>query len=276
MARRTVAAAAVLLATTAGCFRNATSAEQADSLACTLSPADRARAVSPAIAARTALLIAGPGLALSTADGDARGPRFALRTRAGSPLTAGSAAVVDRRGYLVTAGHLIGADPVLVIGSDAAGRPVVRPARLVYRGDDAFDFAVLHVAGPLPAAFDWLPNDAVTLGTVLVGTGTRVSESDTPTVRLELEPYAGRLTEIHTVGGPDVAHTELVGTMPVHHGDSGGPQYTVDGRLVGVLSAGTRLLNGDRQSLAVRPDLAWLRRLIDDDQRTLATAAGTP
>ncbi len=265
-------AMAVGLLICAGCYHDATPAEMAASIRQTLPAGERQRSLTTAVTRGTALLITAPGLAAVHPGAGQAG--FDLHAEPGKGATCGCAVAVDRRGYLATAAHLVGPDPILLVMIGDGGRATLRPARVVYRGDADFDFALLNVPGPLATAFTWSPTDALGVGTVLVAAGPNLS-AVAGTARFQIEAAAGRLVEVTQATPTDACpgYRKVFGSLPTHHGDSGGPLFTLDGRLVAIHSAGrSPWLGDDWRSLAIRPDDAWLRGVIENDQRTLELA----
>ena len=271
--RRWAVACAIGIASAGGggCWQDATSAQQRASVRQALTPTERAAVAG--VARWAVVVVSAPGLAVADGGG-VSGRTFALRCRPGADVTCGCAAVVDDRGYLATAAHVVGADPILVI-SQVGGRVTVRPARVVYRGDESFDFALLHVVpAALPPAFPWAADGRLAVGTTLVAVGTQVVDA-AATVAFRLEPFAGRVLKVGREPGPDGPFTGILGTLPGHHGDSGGPQFTVNGELAGITTAGGYGPFGQGwRSYAVRPDLPWLRRAIEADQQLLTATVG--
>lgn len=206
----------------------------------------------------------------------------------------GSATAIDRRGYFLTAAHCVGNEVVrLVVGRDAHHRFVV-PARVVWRGDltqGGPDLALLRTAWPIPHAFEWAPE--VTVGQPVLVCGPDYEEGVERTFQLDC--LAGRVKATGRRGGAGngkdggapggrVAASarpppmeggpgeveEFRHDAPVHHGDSGGPVVGLDGRLIGINFATVRLVFLPSIAMRVgvnasRPDLAWLRSLIEAD-----------
>ena len=258
-----------LAAAAGGCYRGATVAEKRASLAAYAGghPATRPRAGDV-----TGLLVSAPGLADVGSTYDPVRHRLAVHMvmRPGAAGAFGCAVAIDRRGYFATAAHLVGGDPILVVCDDGHGglRPV--PARVVYRGAGDFDFAVLHVAVGLGRAMAW--SDGVRVGEDVLGLGPTPGATDAfPPVGFQA--FAGRVDGAECVDGPDGRYERITGSLPTHEGDSGGPLYTPAGTLLGIdYRGGTGVLSGEPFEAAVRPDLPWLGRVIERDQRTLATA----
>ena len=258
----------VFLSACGGCLHEGTSAERAASVREALTEADRARALGPATTRGTGFLLTAPGLVVTVDRNDVETENSTGHTWIGCSV------VLGRDGYLATAAHLVGNGPIVILTQDGS-QFTARPARVVFRGNADFDFALLHVTGSLSDAFEWAPADTLGVGTPLVGVGAH-PKTDSPTRALWLDAYAGRLSWVERRTSSAGAYTEIGGTLPARSGDSGGPWLTADGRLVGVLSRRSALgFTSDGRSQAIRPDLGWLRRTINADRRA-HTATSRP
>ena len=253
----------------------ATSAEQNASIVRTFAPADQATASMLVFFAD--VIVSGPGLS-TLGPGSVGKFDFPLRHTPGTNLAWASAVQVDRRGYFATAAHAVGPDPILVRSPipDGGG---VRPGRVVYRGTGTFDFAILYAPGPELPEIGWVSTRSLVVGTPLVGAGMG-SPSDVPHPGFQVQAYAGRLVAVDPQTGPDGPYLRLLGTLPGHHGDSGGPQFTFpavgqERGLAGITVGALWTDGAGWQAYAIRPDLDWLRRVIDNDQRMLAAVGPT-
>ena len=196
--------------------------------------------------------------------------KLALRTSKHFKLS--SACAIDRRGYLITAAHCLQKERVLV-GIPQDGGTAIVEARVVFKGDpfvNHSDFAVLKVDRPLQKVFAWSPllppgSPAVSIG------GTKITKPG--------GWGKGSFFSLVFMGGPLVKITEvakgrdrwqlLTHEVPLGKGNSGGPLVATDGRLLGVNIEGIKLPPTERtfKGRAVRPDLAWLKRIIEQDAR---------
>ncbi len=160
---------------------------------------------------------------------------------------------IDRRGYYLTAAHAVGNDPMWIECGD-----VVRPARVVFRGDECFDLAILAVDRPIPDAFRWTDSDRPAVGSTLLEPGP----IDAASGQLAMQLFAGRVVDVTDDTGPDGPYRRVTSTLPARRGDSGGPVMTTDGDLVGIFVLFNPLTG---RSVCLRPDPAWVRNLVDRD-----------
>jgi S1-C subfamily serine protease len=217
---------------------------------------------------RSALVFEGDQLSFSTNPRNVgtNSPFFRVN---GTILGIGSATAIDRRGYFLTAAHCVQKGPFLLVFFDK-GQTQARPARVVWRGDESKkqpDLALLQVPFPLQNVFEWTPT--LTNGESIVATGINVSSG-----RLDIgQCMAGKILSLDAGSETVLPHYICIShDAPLHPGDSGGPLASTDGRLVGInsdavlgrprwLSFSVETLSSD----AERPDLEWLRQLIEQD-----------
>jgi S1-C subfamily serine protease len=181
----------------------------------------------------------------------------------------GSAAAIDRRGYFLTAAHCAGKETCLLLFRDK-GQLVAQTAQVVWRGDESKkqpDLALLRVPLPLQDVFEWTA--AFTNGERIVAAGINVLSNSV----IKSQCMAGKILKLDTHSETVVPHyIGISHDAPLRAGDSGGPLVSTDGRLVGInadavigrprwLSFSVETLSGD----AERPDLDWLRQLIEQD-----------
>lgn len=187
----------------------------------------------------------------------------------GTVFGIGLAAAIDRQGYFLTAAHCVQKGPFLLLFFDK-GQLQARPARVVWRGDESKkqpDLALLRVPFPLHDVFEWAP--AFTNGERIVAAGINVISNHV----IKSQCMAGKILRLDTGSATVLPHYICVSHYaPLHSGDSGGPLVSTDGRLVGInsdavigrprwLSFSVETLSSD----AERPDLEWLRQLIQQD-----------
>lgn len=261
---RHLAAYSVLVLLLAGCFHApTTSTERSASFAPFVEERIDGRPLRDFIADRTALLVGGMSTdalcshafaSLSTAIKSVHG-RYAL----------GTATAVDARGYLLTAAHCVEWQPLHALYLDA-GHVRVAPVRIVWRGDatrEGCDMALLAIDRPLPAHFAWA--DEIKTGNVVVGAGP---DYDAPAFGLGF--FSGTAVKLEPNSTRPPAGATIFHTGPVHLGDSGGPLATTNGELLAINVGDIHELNlllfsYQRASRAHRPDLPWLRDLVDRD-----------
>ena len=187
-------------------------------------------------------------------------------------MFAGTAAAIDRRGYYLTAAHVISTTPVAVVTHD--GRML--EARVVWRGDPAVaDIALLRVPTRVDHVFEWAPG--MTSGEQVIGGGpTRSLSGEWVGLSMQLETYGGSVRRIFQDRAAPVELT-IRSSTPLLSGDSGGPLVNANGQLLGITARSDltvhlfevwKLGRKDYVGEAERPDLVWLRTLIADDART--------
>lgn len=216
------------------------------------------------VARRTAVLVGGmppevaaevPISSLATAMAALHG-RFAI----------GSATLIDRRGYLLTAAHCLVWQPLHVLFLDGPNVRLER-ARVVWHGDaqrEGTDLALLAVDTTIPAAFAWAP-EIPERGSV-IGVGPKHERRGAH----GLSFFSGEIVRVDRQVESVPPSATVFHSSPVRVGDSGGPLVTVEGRLIGVNVGDTQELNLFRlryhkAARAHRPDLAWLQERIERD-----------
>ena len=184
----------------------------------------------------------------------------------------GTAAAIDRRGYYLTAAHVISTTPVSVMTHD--GRML--EARVVWRGDPAVaDIALLRVPTTVDPVFEWA--SGITSGEQVIGGGPTRSHvsGEWVGVSMQLETYGGSVRRIFQDRAAPVELT-IRSSTPLLSGDSGGPLVNANGQLLGITAESDltvhlfevwKLGRKDYVGEAERPDLVWLRTLIADDAR---------
>jgi len=192
----------------------------------------------------------------------------------------GSLTAIDRRGYFLTAAHVFDPDlPAHALYWDGEDFNL-HPVRLVWLGDVTpgnIDLAVLAVTEPLNHALDWA--EVPEMGERVLGLGPTSFDpnSATETVRINLDPavFAGTFTE--AIANETTPPSWTVNhTAPTRQGDSGGPLLDSAGRLIGIETgveltvkpyAPWTLWEPIITRKALRPDVDWLRGVIDEDYR---------
>src|ERR1041385_81461 len=180
----------------------------------------------------------------------------------------GMAVPIDRRGYFLTAAHCLGKGRFwLVYAQDDKVR--VEPARIGWRGsgeEGELDLAILGVSRSVSQTFEWAAE--FTNGSAVVDLGWNVDSR-----QLKPQWMAGKVLEVSEAWTKDsLDYTVVTHNSPLRPGDSGGPLALSDGRLLGInvsvdLDFQWSHLSFEKfkHSVAHRPDLAWMRKVIDAD-----------
>lgn len=180
-------------------------------------------------------------------------------------LHQGLAVAVAADGYLLTAGHVLGArNYVLASFADGAD---VRPARVVYRRDSAIhgDVALLKVEGRFP--------EPVAMGEARIGDRVFAVVCDGDEAVGGTLGFISGIVQRKRVDRGDRANgpVRLIDTdLPVRKGDSGGPVFSAAGQLVGV-TTGFRyewylFFSRYYSGIAFVPDRATIESLIAADR----------
>ena len=184
----------------------------------------------------------------------------------------GTATAIDKRGYFLTAAHCVNKNQVVWLVFLQNGQPQAERARVVWRGDKKKrepDLAILCVSHPLGQTFQWAME--FTNGSPVVDLGLSIQG---PSHHLKTQPtcVAGRISKVSEVLSANSLNYIVVShSSPLRPGDSGGPLVLSDGRLLGINVSvdyhfqWRRLSYEPQHSTAYRPDLAWLRKIIERD-----------
>jgi hypothetical protein len=183
----------------------------------------------------------------------------------------GTAAAIDHRGYFLTAAHCLEKGHFWLAFLNGNQMQVL-PARVVWKGNGSKtqpDLAVLHVALTLTNVFDW--SDACAPGDKVVAVGTSMEIPQTSKPMLKTQCMGGKA--LRTQDDPKTIPTSTLVShdVPVRPGDSGGPLAALDGRLIGInieveLGFQYKHLSFEPEhAVAVRPDLEWLHKTIEQD-----------
>jgi len=142
------------------------------------------------------------------------------------PSSLGSGFVVDPDGYIVTNNHVIAdADEITVRFHD----DTTRSAEIVGR-DDKTDLALLKVETeePLPAA-EWGDSKSVRIGDWVIAIGNPFGLGGTVTAGI----VSARSRDINAGPYDDFLQTDA----SINRGNSGGPMFNTDGKVIGVNTA---------------------------------------
>jgi len=192
----------------------------------------------------------------------------------------GTATPIDQRGYFLTAAHCVEKGHVwLAFLRDT--RLEVERARIVWRGDEKKggpDLAILCVPQPLTWTFQWAAE--FTNGSPVVDVGLNWDDHSHD---FELQCMAGRVLKVsEALKAESSDYRVITHSSPLHSGDSGGPVLLPDGRLLGINIGGRRVIRLPQFSIEVkcseahRPDLAWLRKVIDADAASFPREISSP
>ncbi|HUB24483.1 MAG TPA: serine protease [Tepidisphaeraceae bacterium] len=255
--RRRINLLCLLALLAAGCAHIATREEKADSFKPYVQDRLDGQSLRDYMALRTAFVVAGAkpqaievhpdGMDIDLRPADAR-----------AKVDLGSAAAIASDGYFLTAAHCVRRQPVYLIVYQPGGLAIVA-ARVVWSGPPdlpACDLAVLKVQCAVPAAFGLAADSEFNIGDCVVTTG---AVGDAAGKLLESDPN-------DSPGGGLPRTTTLIHDAPLAHGDSGGPLMTLNGNLIGIEILVRIAYFGPRRGIALRPDPAWLSRLISDDR----------
>jgi S1-C subfamily serine protease len=275
MLRRPLPLILPLLLALAGCFHEPTPAQRAASFR----PLESVRVDDLSLADYTARRTA---YLLSTAAGDfvTDRPGHLVLTNVRSGLRevrlyTGTAVILTRDGYLLTAAHCADTPNLTVI---PAYVPPYYPnlgalhPRVVWigrAGDPLLDLALLKVDAPFLASFTWADDASLQPHTPVALAGIDLTD-----YRLRFSYAAGQLTDPDYDRPPHRSHAPpiraLAHSAPLRRGDSGGPLLTPDGRLAAI-NVAVRYGLGPQFSVSLRPDPAWLDHLIAADRAAQAT-----
>src|ERR1051325_10387809 len=183
----------------------------------------------------------------------------------GSHLGAAMAAAIDRRGYFLTAAHVADDEPLSVVFFDGKQLRAL-PARVVAKLSNnhkqaKLDIAVLHVNAELAEVFQWADLAKIRRSDFLmeIGRANIVDQSKTNGVVTNgvIGPiaFAGKFEKTINLRGGGIA---IRSEMPVRAGDSGGPVFTMEGELLGIMCGSAKPFLGREYDVANRPDPQWL------------------
>ena len=248
----------------AGCSHAITPQERAASFAAHTAAQIDGQPGRDYLLARIAILVGGAQVRSLEGTDDAP-EKIELGVQERTRLGFGSATVIDARGYLLTAAHCVTTEPVYLFFSEHRTTGKFERARVVWRGDPdkrETDVAILRIPHRLDAVLGWA-SDFKT-GDAVLTAGLDYDEAS------NFEPgcVAGTVTKIDRRARAVPAFEFVYHETPLHGGDSGGPLTTTDGKLIGINTGAGSLRIGPFRWLvarAERPDVAWLRRVIEDD-----------
>jgi hypothetical protein len=190
------------------------------------------------------------------------------------------AAAIDSRGYFLTVAHCPLKGQVW-LAFPQEGRMQLKQARIIWRGDEKKgepDLALLCVSSPISRTFQWATE--LTNGSPVVNVG---SSKDDRSGALKPQFMGGKLLKLSEASSKgSLNYTEVSHSSPIRPGDSGGPLVLSDGGLLGINASGYftfqwGALSREREySTAHRPDLVWLRKVIDTDAALFPSETSSP
>ena len=217
---------------------------------------------------RTAILLCGTMVASSARPiGETLSVQFQPSTNAILDGAAHAVAIAAD-GYFLTAAHCLhnGYVNYLVYADKSCAK--IAAARTVCRVWDrakGLDCAILHVDAELPYVFEWAHASEPVAGTAVVAVGQSVLRwTGDLSCCLSQMCFGGRIVGIQRLVGDSL---EIRSDIPARKGDSGGPVATPDGRLVAIdVQKHFGPLKSFNFSVSLRPDLAWVNRVIQEDR----------
>jgi serine protease Do len=138
----------------------------------------------------------------------------------------GSGFVIDPSGFVVTNNHVIAeADEITVVFNDESEYP----AKLIGR-DTKTDLALLKIERPEPFPFvEWADSDAIRIGDWMFAIGNPFGLGSTVTAGI----VSARGRDIRAGPYDDFIQVDAA----INRGNSGGPSFTLDGKVFGVNTA---------------------------------------
>jgi len=203
------------------------------------------------------------------------GKRFkVLATLNGAPTSesVGSAVPLTSDGYLLTAAHCCESLPLLIVARTTDGMVRQSPARVVWMGRPDIwnqDVAIVHAPGMAVAPARWPDPDSIRAGTEVISAGGLVGSSIAVT---------GGAAVDRSLANAETGMTETALILPVVPGHSGGPVFTADGSLIGIITrVESEFPMGSWTASAIRLDPALVANAIELDRAgATATESGSP
>jgi S1-C subfamily serine protease len=187
------------------------------------------------------------------------------------------AVAIDKRGYFLTAAHVVNNPPVNLIFLDGQ-QMRVEAARVVAsspkKSKSNIDLAILRVPVDLCDSFDWAEAPNARAKDVAFEIGSREISWTETSLTVGTALFAGGVKRIiqYPAGG-----CLILTDLPTREGDSGGPLFNSSGQLLGVLSGTTRRTFFRRPiSVITRPDTVWVGDSIKADQQKQPPEIATP
>ena len=160
-----------------------------------------------------------------------------------SAVTSGSGFLVEKSGYVLTAGHVAVADGFSVSARAADGRVY---SGIVVDVSPTSDMALIKLRGYSGRAVSPAPNNCLARGDTVFSLGKPHAQGDTARVGQLEAMHFGRAVQYGKFGYPDA----MVLRMNTQKGESGGPLFNGSGRLVGMVVSTLTDGNGRPLNLA--------------------------
>jgi len=256
----------LLLLTVSGCaprLIQASNTERAGSFAPYSDTLIDGQPVGKYLGRRTAMVLRADDVEVTRTNDYSGTVRF-LRNQPGG---AGTATAIDSRGYYLTAAHCIPEVPPLLFFY-AAGKPQIERPRIVWKGNverGEPDLALLHVPFVLDAVFEW--SSVLQVGEPLLTTGYYMEGK----FNLKAQKLAGKIVTFRQKEKGRIPYAWIRHDVPIAQGNSGGPAMDLEGRLAGINVAWEGKLKWTSYTIqqsggiALRPNLEWLRWMIEQD-----------
>lgn len=207
---------------------------------------------------RSALVIAGAPVQTAEPRNGSWALAFPPEVPRCTQIELATAVALSRDGYFLTCAHALGRTPrFLCVSGD--GETSCAPLRVVWCGDAArtsTDFAIVHAGLEPGSVCDWADPHEVESGSPVVGWGMGGS--------------FGHMTSAYiSRSSRGVTSSTAYHDMPTIDGDSGGPVMTIGGKIIGINSRIKGSTSHSGETEIVRPDVAWMERVMESDRRAL-------
>ncbi len=186
--------------------------------------------------------------------------------------------VIIASNIVLTAGHCVQGSPQLAVAYYEGQTPVLKTVVQSIVNPSGVDMALVRVIG-LPARFSpvtMIENNELAASYIIAGFGlqaVRAEESAGKLRKAEVESLPLSAGRILHLGGTNMNKEEMSAHLQVCKGDSGGPVFTTDMKLAGVLFAtyNTGVKQGDKwasqcgntaQAVRIEPQRAWINGVV--------------
>ncbi len=190
----------------------------------------------------------------------------------------GTAAVIDSRGYFVTAAHCVEEQEIYAFYPDSKNNFAPQKIRIVWKGNPSrkdFDFAIFHVKAPPARIFHW--SDSFENGEAVFSAGNTLNQQKEGTTgpMFNLDSFKGELEGSDARIFKGIAYQRISHRSPIPKRNSGGPLVNGKGKLIGINYSGAYSFKSSSESetpvsKAIRPDLKWLKAIIEKDYASIS------